>query len=183
MRTARVSVRASGGKSGRFLLSQVHRFKGSFQSLLSRYSEGTSSSGTSRVRTSPWSGSSAFSTPLTTSASKSCPSAASSSTLSESTYSVRDSPCVAPDWPAEEAPRPLRGLGEPTSNGVSPRYNLRPWKGFLRTASFFARFDFLLDADLRGFTFLFLAVFWRVDFFRLTDFFLRIGFRLAMRRV
>jgi hypothetical protein len=32
-------------------------------------------------------------------------------------------------------------------------------------------------------TFLFLAVFWRVDFFRLTDFFLRIGFRLAMRRV
>src|SRR5215467_4066361 len=63
---------------------------------LSRYSSGTSSSGTSRVRISPWSASSASSTPCTASASSVWPSSSSSPTLSESARSLMLMPCRSP---------------------------------------------------------------------------------------
>src|SRR5262245_41210571 len=77
---------------------------------LSQYSSGTSSSGTSRVCTSAWSGSSASSTPLMAAASRAWPSSTSSSTLSESTTAFRESPCTSPACPADlEAIPLLRG--------------------------------------------------------------------------
>src|SRR5258708_1336375 len=66
-------------------------------SSLSRYSPGTSSCGTSCVRTSPSSESSASSTPFTTSASKAFPCSSNSSTLSESAPWTLDNPCKSPD--------------------------------------------------------------------------------------
>ena len=71
----------------------------SYESL-SKYSSGTSSSGTSRVRTSCSSASSARCTPETMPASKAFPSSSNSSTLSESARSRRDTPCRSPDCPA-----------------------------------------------------------------------------------
>src|SRR5437667_2200104 len=65
--------------------------------FLSRYSPGTSSCGTSCVRTSPASASSASSTPVTTSASNAFPSSSNSSTLSESAPWTLDNPCKSPD--------------------------------------------------------------------------------------
>ncbi len=53
--------------------------------------------GTSCVRTSPPSASSASSTPITTSASNAFPSSSNSSTLSESAHSTLDNPCKSPD--------------------------------------------------------------------------------------
>src|SRR2546427_10249027 len=71
---------------------------------LSRYSPGTSSSGTSCVRTSFSSAFPASSTPVTTSASNAFPSSINSPTLSESARPTRDNPCKSPDcWP-ERAP-------------------------------------------------------------------------------
>src|SRR5437016_7721857 len=74
--------------------------------FLSRYSPGTSSSGTSCVRTSFSLAFSASSTPFTTSASNAFPSSSNSSTLSESAPSTPDNPCKSPDcWP-ERVPGP-----------------------------------------------------------------------------
>src|ERR1700674_1023924 len=70
---------------------------------LSRYSPGTSSSGTSWVWTSSSSPLSAASTPDTTSASKAFASSINSSTLSESALAVFDNPCKSPDCPADLA--------------------------------------------------------------------------------
>src|ERR1700732_3064946 len=72
---------------------------------LSRYSPGTSSSGTSCVRTSCSSVLSARSTPATTSASNAFPPWTNSSTLSESAASRRDNPCKSPDCSPERDPR------------------------------------------------------------------------------
>src|SRR5262245_44704047 len=63
---------------------------------LSSYSSGTSSSGTSCVRISPWSASSASSTPATASASSVWPSSSNSPTLSESARSRMLMPCRSP---------------------------------------------------------------------------------------
>src|SRR6059058_2175701 len=73
--------------------------------FLPRYSSGTSSSGTSCVRTSLSSAPPASSTPVTTSASNAFPSSSNSSTLSESAPWTLDNPCRSPDWP-ERAPDP-----------------------------------------------------------------------------
>src|SRR5436853_3612854 len=74
--------------------------------FLSRYSPGTSSCGTSCVRTSPSSASSASSTPFTTSASNAFPSSSNSSPLSESAPSTLDNPCKSPDCSPDRAPSP-----------------------------------------------------------------------------
>src|SRR5256885_8744327 len=74
--------------------------------FLSRYSPGTSSCGTSCVRTSPASASSASSTPFTTSASNAFPSSSNSSTLSESAPWTLDNPCKSPDCSPDRAPSP-----------------------------------------------------------------------------
>src|SRR5437879_4164223 len=74
--------------------------------FLSRYSPGTSSCGTSCVRTSPSSASSASSTPFTTSASNAFPSSSNSSTLSESAPSTLGNPCKSPDCSSDRAPSP-----------------------------------------------------------------------------
>src|SRR5689334_23013260 len=120
------------------------------------------------------------------SASRYCPSSNNSSTLSESTYSLRESPWVSPDCPPDSGPRPRR-----------PRACI----GFVicRRAVFFARAGFFFAAFFpAGFffaaSFFFTAVFpfaigfflaagffFRVGFFLLTIFFLRAGFFLAMR--
>jgi hypothetical protein len=73
---------------------------------LSRYSPGTSSSGTSCVRTSFPSAFPASSTPVTTSASNAFPSSSNSPTLSESAPSTLDNPCKSPDCRPERAPGP-----------------------------------------------------------------------------
>ncbi len=75
----------------------------SYQSL-SRYSSGTSSSGTSCVWTSRFLSSSARSTPPTTPASNAFPSSSNSPTLSESALSSSRNPCKSPDCPAERGP-------------------------------------------------------------------------------
>src|SRR5437879_8675570 len=74
--------------------------------FLSRYSPGTSSCGTSCVRTSPSSASSASSTPFTTSASNAFPSSSNSSTLSESAPWTLDNPCKSPDCSPARVPSP-----------------------------------------------------------------------------
>src|SRR6266513_4991833 len=71
--------------------------------FLSRYSPGTSSCGTSCVRTSP---ASASSTPFTTSASNAFPSSSNSSTLSESAPWTLDNPCKSLDCSPGRAPSP-----------------------------------------------------------------------------
>src|SRR5579864_846831 len=73
-----------------------------------RYSSGTSSSGNWWVTTSETSGSAAFSTPATASASKVCPSSSSSVTLSESMPPRPWMPWISPDCPPVREPRPLR---------------------------------------------------------------------------
>ena len=79
---------------------------------LSRYSSGTSSSGTSWVCTSCSSKSPACSTPLTAPASKAFPSSNNSSTLSESARGRRDNPSRSPDcWPrCDNTPPAARSL-------------------------------------------------------------------------
>src|ERR1019366_6163165 len=69
--------------------------------FLSRYSSGTSSCGTSCVRTSFSSVSPACSTPVTASASNAFPSSVNSATLSESAPSMLDNPCKSPDCPPD----------------------------------------------------------------------------------
>src|SRR5579864_4083425 len=76
----------------------------------SRYSGGTSSSGTSLVVTSATSASGAFSTPLITSASNAWPSSANSSTLSESAPAKWASPWASPACPAVSGPRPFSSI-------------------------------------------------------------------------
>src|SRR5215475_1877308 len=96
----------SGGRlgpaTGPFLLLLVSNYP------FSRYSSGTSSSGTSWVCTSFSSASCASSTPATAPASKTFPSASNSSTLSESACSARDKPSksAADSIPAEVRPLP-----------------------------------------------------------------------------
>jgi hypothetical protein len=123
----------------------------SHQESLSRYSPGTSSSGTSWVWTSFSSASSASSTPFTTSASNAFPSSSNSSTLSESAPSRLDNPCRPPDWPAA-------GAGSRSREKARPRVCLPFRAGFLAARNFFAAVVFLRAAgfDVRRFLVLFL---------------------------
>src|SRR6266567_8450290 len=147
-----------------------------FSQSLSVYSLGTSSADVSCVRTSPWSGSTAFSTPLTTSASYDCPSSASSSTLSESTPSLLDNPCTSPDCPADPAPIPLLGpCGSPATKVLPSKVDCSGLRVSLTAgtgeALFTARGGFLPPAFLllavlpRTVTFVFRAAFFEVGFF------------------
>src|SRR5467141_218925 len=148
--------------------------------FLSRYSPGTSSCGTSCVRTSPASASSASSTPLTTSASNAFPSSSNSSTLSEFAPARLDNPCKSPDCPPERAaspsgayatvstvwlfPRPrflATGAVFPTAIFLAPAFVFA--SAFFGAAFFFANFflgvapflaSFALNVFLIGFTFL-----------------------------
>src|SRR5213596_2900748 len=146
-----------------------------FSQFLSVYSLGTSSADVSRVRTSPWSGSSAFSTPLTTSASYDCPSSASSSTLSESTSSLLDNPCTSPDCPADPAPVPLltrcgplvAKIGPPKVDRSAPRISFATGTG---EALFTPRGGFFPSVFLLG------AVLPRTLIFVLAAAFLELGF-------
>jgi hypothetical protein len=131
------------------LYSGLFRGK-SHQESLSRYSPGTSSSGTSCVWTSFSSASSASSTPFTTSASNAFPSSSNSSTLSESAPSRLDNPCRPPDWPAA-------GAGSRSREKARPGARLRFRAGFLAARNFFAVVVFLRAAgfDVRRFLVLF----------------------------
>src|SRR6266403_1831079 len=89
--------------------------------FLSRYSPGTSSCGTSCVRTSPASASSASSTPFTTSASNAFPSTSNSSTLSESAPWTLDNPCKSPDCSPARTPGLSNGNDTVSTLWVFPR--------------------------------------------------------------
>src|SRR6266446_3557525 len=89
--------------------------------FLSRYSPGTSSCGTSCVRTSPASASSASSTPFTTSASNAFPSSSNSSTLSESAPWTLDNPCKSPDCSPDRAPSPSSANATVSTLWLFPR--------------------------------------------------------------
>jgi hypothetical protein len=126
--------------------------------FLSRYSPGTSSCGTSCVRTSFSSLSPACSTPVTASASNAFPSSINSDTLSESAPSMLDNPCKSPDCP----PLALRPSGANASVSTL-------WL-FLRTrvrsaAGVFAPVVFLPRA------FVFTTAFFKVGFFFANFFF------------
>src|SRR5437773_552979 len=97
-----------------------HRHNPLTHYFLSRYSPGTSSCGTSCVRTSPSSASSASSTPFTTSASNAFPSSSNSSTLSESAPWTLDNPCKSPDCSPDRAPSP------PVRMPPFPRFGFSP---------------------------------------------------------
>src|SRR5579864_4849721 len=132
---------------------------------LSKYSSGTSSSGTSCVRTSRGSSLSASSTPITASASNAFPSSTNSSTLSELTVSDRDRPCRSPDCSPER------------DTGPSPKNSAAPARGFPLRACFLPDVFFLaaLFADTLRFA-VFLDLFAGFDFlvalfFGLIDFF------------
>src|SRR6267154_1087346 len=94
------------GLQDAFTVNLPHRHDPLTHYFLSRYSPGTSSCGTSCVRTSPASASSASSTPFTTSASNAFPSSSNSSTLSESAPWTLDNPCKSPDCSPGRAPSP-----------------------------------------------------------------------------
>ena len=135
---------------------------------LSRYSLGTSSSGTSCVRTSFSSASSALCTPSTTSASKAFPSSISSPTLSESALSTFDNHCSSPDCPADRNPNPWE------ANASASKRCSRLAVRLLAAPAVFAR-TFLLAGGLaiaffkeRGFpaNFFFADAFFLASFFR-----------------
>src|ERR1019366_1481714 len=133
---------------------------------LSRYSPGTSSSGTSCVRTSFSSASSALSTPVTTSASNALPSSINSSTLSESADSMLDNPCESPDCPAD------RDLSPWSSNGSTSKLRLLVGTRFLMAPAVFAPAVFLPTV------FVFPPAFFKAGFF-FANFFFGAGFFLA----
>src|SRR5882724_2171083 len=115
--------------------------------FLSRYSPGTSSCGTSCVRTSASSASSASSTPLTASASNVFPSSSNSSTLSESAPWTLDNPCKSPDWSPDRATAPS-----------SANASVSTLRLFLRTC-------FLTAAAFLAPTFFFASTFFGAAFF------------------
>src|SRR5258708_9356123 len=90
-------------------------------SSLSRHSPGTSSCGTSWVRTSPSSESSASSTPFTTSASNAFPCSSNSSTLSESAPWTLDNPCKSPDCSPVRTPSLSNGSDTVSTLWLFPR--------------------------------------------------------------
>src|SRR6266481_5469074 len=90
-------------------------------SCLSRYSPGTPSCGTSCVRTSPSSESSASSTPFTTSASNAFPCSSNSSTLSESAPWTLDNPCKSPDCSPVRTPSLSNGNDTVSTLWLFPR--------------------------------------------------------------
>src|SRR5216683_7175207 len=108
----------------------------------SRYSPGTSSCGTSCVRTSPASASSASSTPFSTSASNAFPSSSNSCTLSESAPWTLDNPCKSPDCSPEREPDSFRENVNTSRRWLSPRFCLLP------AATVFPRIAFLPRAFL-----------------------------------
>src|ERR1017187_5662410 len=86
-----------------FLAIPAWRKPGTHYSL-SKYSPGTSSCGTSCVRTSFLLAFPASSTPFTTSLSNAFPSSSNPSTLSESAPATLDNPCISPDCSPARAP-------------------------------------------------------------------------------
>src|SRR5436190_3484613 len=121
--------------------------------FLSRYSPGTSSCGTSCVRTSPASASSASSTPFTASASNVFPSSSNSSTLSESAPWTLDNPCKSP------ACSPDRAIAPSSANASVSTLRL-----FLRTCSLTPA-TVLSTAVFLAPTFVFASIFFGAAFF------------------
>src|SRR5437660_1711395 len=101
--------------------SNGHYVLNSCPSRVSRYSSRTSSYGTSCVRTSPSSASSASSTPFATSASNAFPSSSNSSTLSESAPWMLDNPCKSPVCSPARAPSPSSANGTLSTLWFFPR--------------------------------------------------------------
>src|SRR4029077_10777657 len=134
------------------------------------YSPGTSSSGTSWVRTSLSSAAAASSTPFTISASNAFPSSSSSSTLSESAPSRLVNPCKSPDCPPARDPRPF-GVNVTVST-----ISLFPRTGLFRALAVFPAAFFLLPALT------FTLAFFGTDFF-CGNFFLGAAFLPAIRFV
>src|SRR5260370_12332634 len=121
--------------------------------FLSRYSPGTSSWGTSCVRTSFPLASPASCTPFTASASNAFPSSSNSSTLSESAPSRLDNPCKSPDCPLERGPSPSG------ANATVSTVWLFPRTGFLAARAVFPTAFFLSPA------FVFVLAFFEAAFF------------------
>src|SRR6266851_9976557 len=127
--------------------------------FLSMYSPGTSSCGTSCVRTSFSSVSPACSTPDTASASNAFPSSINSATLSESAPSMLDNPCKSPDCP------PL-ALSPSSANASVSTLWLFPLTRVLSAVGVFAPVVFLPRAFV-----VFTAAFFNAGFFFANFFF------------
>src|ERR1039458_1451655 len=135
-----------------FLAIPAWRKTGTHYSL-SKYSPGTSSCGTSCVRTSFLLAFPASSTPFTTSLSNAFPSSSNSSTLSESAPATLDNPCKSPDCRPELASRPFGGNATVSTlwlfSGIcflSALTVFAPiWTAFVFTAAFFGAGFFLAD--------------------------------------
>src|ERR1035441_9860680 len=133
---------------------------------LSKYSPGTSSCGTSCVRTSFSSLPPACSTPVTASASNAFPSSINSATLSESAPSMLDNPCESPDCP------PLALSASGANASVSTLWL------FLRTRVRSAAGVFAPAVVFLPRAFVFTAAFFKVGFF-FANFFLGVPLFLA----
>src|SRR5258708_5404071 len=106
---------------GNQVIIQVKSPRTAHYSSLSRSSPGTSSCGTSCVRTSPSSEPSASSTPFTTSASNAFPCSSNSSTLSESAPWTLDNPCKSPDCSPARTPSLSNGNDTVSTLWLLPR--------------------------------------------------------------
>src|SRR5579863_1205637 len=144
----------------------------------SRYSPGTSSSGTSCVRTSFSSAPSALSTPITASASNAFPSSINSSTLSESAPSRRDNPCRSPACSPERDRGPCGENAMTSARAILLRVFFLP-EAFRITAFFEA--DFFFADVLRRLTVFIVVAFLRTVLFDLVNFFL-VFFLVAIAR-
>src|SRR5882724_3848360 len=126
--------------------------------FLSRYSPGTSSCGTSCVRTSASSASPASSTPFTASASKVFPSSSNSSTLSESAPWTLDNPCKSPDCSPDRAIAPSSALASVSTRRLFLRTCFLTPATVLSTAVFLAP-TFVFASILFGAAFFFAMFF------------------------
>src|SRR5439155_443338 len=125
----------------REVAESASRKLGFYGRSLSSYSSGTSSCGTSCVRTSPRSASGASSTPLTIPASNVCPSSSNSSALSESAPSTTETPPKSPP-PAPAAAVRARRFNRTVSTLWLPSPASVRRAGLLRPAGLRAAFCF-----------------------------------------
>src|SRR6266851_8022177 len=142
---------------------------------LSRYSPGTSSCGTSCVRTSFWSVSPACSTPPTASASNAFPSSINSATLSESAPSMLDNPCKSPDCPPDLSLSASGANASVSTLWLFPRTRVLSAVGVLAPVVFWPR-AFVFTAAFFKAGFFFANFFFGVPLF-LARFFLTVFFR------